>query len=69
MTPAISDHSGDTAPKVVRTSVSLSKADYDEVCALAAKLDVSSAWVVRKAVERLLADREPLLRQTTAFPQ
>ena len=39
-----------------RLSVSFEKADYDRVTALAEAHDVSTAWIIRKAVRNLLDD-------------
>ncbi len=41
--------------QVARFSITLSKTDYDALQKLADENDVSLAWLVRKAVERLLA--------------
>lgn len=43
--------------KIVRTSVSLDEHMFSEVAQLAAKNDVSVAWLVRKAVAELLERR------------
>lgn len=45
------------ASETVRTTVLLPERVYREVQALAAASDVSSAWIVRQAVIRYLADR------------
>ena len=39
-----------------RLSVSFEKTDYDRVTALAVAHDVSTAWIIRKAVRNLLDD-------------
>lgn len=41
--------------KAARFSITLNKPDYDALQRLADENDVSLAWLVRKAVERLLA--------------
>jgi hypothetical protein len=46
--------------KTRRLSVSLSGEQHAEVLALAHKNRVSTAWVVREAIERLLTDEMPL---------
>lgn len=43
--------------KIVRTSVSLDEQMFAEVSRLAAQNDVSVAWLVRKAVAKLLERR------------
>ena len=45
------------ASETVRTTVLLPERVHREVQALAAANDVSSAWIVRQAVIRYLADR------------
>lgn len=45
------------ASETVRTTVLLPERVHREVQALAAANDVSSAWIVRQAVVRYLADR------------
>jgi predicted DNA-binding ribbon-helix-helix protein len=42
------------AEKTARLSVSLNQSDYDALDRLAGQNDVSIAWLVRKAIERLL---------------
>lgn len=46
------------ASGTVRTTVLLPERVHREVQALAAANDVSSAWIVRQAVVRYLADRD-----------
>ena len=46
-----------------RLSISLDDKQYAQVAEIAQRNRVSIAWVVREAVERLLADNQPLLRQ------
>ncbi len=48
-----------------RLSISITRQQYAELVALARTNRVSTAWVVREAIERLLADDMPLfhLRQ------
>ena len=41
--------------RVVRLSVSLCEEDHAEVARLAAELDLSTAWVIRRAVAELVA--------------
>ncbi len=43
-----------------RFSVSLSREHYERVLAIARKNRVSTAWVIREAVERLLSNDKPL---------
>jgi predicted transcriptional regulator len=43
-----------TADKIARLSVSLNKPHHDALKRLADENDVSIAWIVRKAIERLL---------------
>lgn len=45
--------------QIARLSVSFEKADYDRVTAIAEANDVSTAWVIRKAVSAYLDAREP----------
>ena len=45
-----------------RITVTLRKADYEEVCRLARRMKVSNAWVIRDAVEKYVAEEEPLFR-------
>jgi len=45
----------------VRTTVSIPANHYAELEQLARKNKVSVAWLVRHAIERLLADQSPLL--------
>ena len=47
----------------VRTSVSLSKEQHLGLSAIAKKLDVSIAWVIRHAVQRYLEENEDLQLQ------
>ena len=42
--------------QTARLSVSFEKADYDRVTALAEAHDVSTAWIIRKAVRNYLDD-------------
>ena len=51
---ALSNHMRPLADKIARLSVSLDQADYESLQRLADQNDVSIAWLVRKAVERLL---------------
>jgi hypothetical protein len=45
--------------KEARLSVSFDASDYADLCALAARRDVSVAWLIRRAVYELLReDRE-----------
>jgi predicted DNA-binding ribbon-helix-helix protein len=53
----------DHAKKSVRTTVSLPAADYEQLEHLARQKKVSVAWIVREAVDRLLASEAPLFRQ------
>jgi hypothetical protein len=59
--------SAEKGSHTVRITVSFPGRDHEMLCALAQKLDVSTSWVVRKAVERLLAEREPLFRPEQPF--
>ena len=40
--------------KTVRTSVSVSDEQYARLCELANKNDVSTAWVIRQAIQKYL---------------
>jgi metal-responsive CopG/Arc/MetJ family transcriptional regulator len=52
---------GKSAQKQMRRfSVSLPREQYDQVLAIARKNRVSTAWVIREAVERLLCADMPL---------
>jgi predicted transcriptional regulator len=51
-----------------RLSVSLSDDQYARVAELARRNRVSIAWVVREAVERMLDDKQPQLRQGKRRP-
>lgn len=44
--------------QIARLSVSFEKADYDRVTAIAEANDVSTAWIIRKAVSAYLDARE-----------
>lgn len=46
----------------IRTSVSLDRADLDQIAQIARRKKVSKAWVIREAVERYLEDRTPLFK-------
>jgi predicted transcriptional regulator len=46
-----------------RLSVSLSDDQYAQIAEIARNNRVSIAWVVREAVERMLTENQPLLRQ------
>lgn len=48
--------------KIVRTSVSLSESDYEDLVRISEKKKVSVAWVIRDAVEKYLNEEAPLLR-------
>lgn len=54
--PSETDSNGESP----RITVTLRKADYEEVCRLARRMKVSNAWVIRDAVEKYVADEEPL---------
>jgi metal-responsive CopG/Arc/MetJ family transcriptional regulator len=56
--PAPSEDDGD----VQRLSVSLPKELYSEVQTIATRDSRSLAWVVRKALEKLVADEQQLFR-------
>lgn len=43
--------------------MTLPQADYEEVCRIADAEKVSASWVVRYAIDRLLASEMPLLRR------
>jgi hypothetical protein len=45
-----------------RLSITVNDEQYAEITALARKNRVSIAWIVREAVERLLADDQPLFK-------
>ena len=47
-----------------RLTISLPRKLYDEVQAIAAKESRSLAWVVRKALENLVAEEQPLFHHT-----
>lgn len=55
---------GANAPRVVRASVSLRPELYRTLEALARQKKVSTAWVLRDAAERYIADQWPLLSAT-----
>jgi hypothetical protein len=46
-----------------RLSVSLSDDQYAQIAEIARHNRVSIAWVVREAVERMLIENQPLLKQ------
>ena len=50
------------APRVVRASVSLKADLYRTLEALAQQKKVSTAWILRDAAERYVADQWPLFR-------
>jgi predicted transcriptional regulator len=50
-------------PRVVRASVSLRSELYRTLEALARQKKVSTAWVLRDAAERYVADQWPLLEE------
>jgi hypothetical protein len=56
-------HSKGTPPRSVRASVSLSPTTYDILCLLADQRRVSTAWVIRDALEKYVADQWPLLER------
>lgn len=56
--PSGSDRDGESP----RITVTLRKADYEEVCRLAHAKKVSNAWVIRDAVGRYIEAEAPLLR-------
>ncbi|MFN3670422.1 MAG: ribbon-helix-helix protein, CopG family [Bosea sp. (in: a-proteobacteria)] len=43
-----------TEKQPARLTVTLDEQDYSAVCTLAAKNDVSAAWVIRRAVQQYL---------------
>lgn len=51
-----------------RLSVSLSDDQYARVAEVARRNRVSIAWVVREAVERMLEEKQPQLRQGMRRP-
>jgi predicted transcriptional regulator len=51
-----------------RLSVSLSDDQYARVAEVARRNRVSIAWVVREAVERMLDEKQPQLRQGKRRP-
>ena len=51
---------GGTASRIVRASVSLQGELYDTLVAIARQKRVSTAWVLRDAAERYVADQWPL---------
>ena len=51
-------------PRVVRASVSLRPDLYRTLEALAKQKKVSTAWVLREAAEKYVAEQWPLLRDT-----
>jgi len=51
--------------KTKRTSVTLSLRDFDDLKRIAAGRRVSVAWLIREAVERYLAAKEPLFRNAS----
>ncbi len=55
-------------PKVVRASVSLKRELYKTLEALAQQKKVSTAWVLREAAEKYVADQWPLLGQERTAP-
>lgn len=57
--------SGSTVEKTVRTSVSLSADLHKTIASIAKKKKVSSAWVVREAIEAYIRDEWPLLERRT----
>lgn len=56
--PTGSDSGGESP----RITVTLRKADYEEVCRLAHAKKVSNAWVIRDAVGRYIEAEAPLFR-------
>ncbi|MET3395790.1 putative transcriptional regulator [Variovorax sp. 1140] len=50
--------------KSVRTTFSLPAEEHDELLKIAEIGHVSTAWVVREAVRRFLAERYPLLDES-----
>ena len=53
----------DATAKSVRTSVTISADDHEELERIAEHKKVSLAWVIRDAVERYLANESPLFRR------
>ncbi|TIS88440.1 CopG family transcriptional regulator [Mesorhizobium sp.] len=51
-----------------RLSVSLNEEQYAQIADLARRNRVSIAWVVREALERMLTESQPLLRQRRRQP-
>jgi predicted transcriptional regulator len=49
--------------KMPRSSISFSAEVQEELASLAAKRKVSVAWIVREAVDRYLANENPLFHQ------
>jgi len=47
----------------VRASVSLEPELYETLSALARQKKVSTAWVIRDAAEKYVADRKPTIRK------
>ena len=62
MTSATSKQSENA--KSVRTTVSMPRADYEELERLAGKNKVSVAWVVREAVQTYLEGKTPLFKKS-----
>lgn len=58
--PATVRHENDEKPPH-RLSITLTDEQHRELTELARKNRVSTAWVVREAIERLLKDQMPLL--------
>ena len=54
----------DTTAKSVRTSVTVSATDHEELERIADQKKVSVAWVIRDAIERYLTNESPLFRRT-----
>lgn len=54
-----------TRPKTVRTSVTMSAEDHDELQRIARQKKVTLSWMIRHAVERFLEAESPLFRKSS----
>lgn len=55
----VMDEGGSEPNKEMRISVSLERADYEEICRVAKVKKVSRAWVIRDAIEKYLEADAP----------